>query len=658
MNCMSKIAPRIRILHLEDNARDADLIAEYLGSDGLVFDIDRVWTRDDFTSAVLSMSHDLIIADHQLPSFDGDAALVIARENAPDVPFIFVSGTLGEDVAVEALKNGATDYVIKQRLERLSGVVTRAIREVAERRRRREAEAALTESLEDYRFAAELNPQVAWTAGPDGKLDRVADRWREWTGTSGLGESWGEGLHPEDLQESIEAWTRSVTTGQPYDVNHRVKMLSGEFRWARSRAFARRNDRQEIVRWYGTTEDIHEEKLLEDALRDFTFELERRVEARTSELEKAQEALRQSQKLEAMGQLTGGVAHDFNNLLTPIIGSLDLLQRRGIGGEREKRLIDGAAQSAERAKVLVQRLLAFARRQPLAPEAVDVGALVGGMLDLFSSTSGPHIDVVLDNAEPSPPAVVDPNQLEMAILNLCVNARDAMPDGGKLTIAVRPETVGPQQSSNVAPGEYVYLSVSDTGVGMDANTLKRAIEPFFSTKGIGKGTGLGLSMVHGLASQLGGAMTIRSCPGLGTTVSLLLPVSASPVHKTDDAFAPSENHSERGTVLLVDDESFVRATTADMLADMGYRVVECANAEEALGLIEKGLNFNLLVTDHLMPGMSGVGLARSVRSRFPNAPVLIISGYADTEAISPDLPRLSKPFKQADLSAIIRTQAS
>lgn len=647
----------IRILHLEDNSVDDNLVAAFLEADGLACVIHRVWTRDDFSREIISGEYDLVLADHRLPHFDGDAALEIARDTARDLPFIFVSGTLGEDVAVEALKRGATDYVVKQRMERLSGAVKRAISEVEERTSRRRAEAALIESEQHYRFAAELNPQVAWTARPDGQLDRVAERWMDWTGTTGLGDTWGHGLHADDLERSTVAWGHSLATGEPYDIEHRVKMRGGAYRWARSRAYPRREDSGAIVRWYGATEDIHDQKLLEEALREFNFELERRVEARTSELETAQEALRQSQKLEAMGQLTGGVAHDFNNLLTPIIGSLDMLQRRGVGGERERRLIDGAVQSAERAKVLVQRLLAFARRQPLKPESLDVSGLVNGMADLFSSTSGPQIKVIVDTESDAPPAAADPNQLEMAILNLCVNARDAMPDGGTLTIAARYETIAERHSSGARAGTYINLSVSDTGIGMDQTTLKRAIEPFFSTKGIGKGTGLGLSMVHGLASQLGGAMTIKSRPGLGTSVSLLLPVSNRPVQAAADADGRTFSSLVRGTALLVDDERFVRASTADMLADLGYEVVECANAEEALEAIDGGLSFDLLVTDHLMPGMSGVDLARVVRSRTPDAPVLIISGYADTEAIAPDLPRLSKPFRQIDLSASIEAQA-
>jgi PAS domain S-box-containing protein len=368
-------------------------------------------------------------------------------------------------------------------------------------------------------------------------------------------------------------------------------------------------------------------------------------------LKAAQEALRQSQKMEAMGQLTGGVAHDFNNLLTPIVGSLDMLQRKEIGGERERRLIAGAAQSAERARTLVQRLLAFARRQPLQTVPVDVAKLVRGMADLVSSTTGPQIKVVVEVSEDVPAAMADPNQLEMAILNLSVNARDAMPEGGTLRISATSEVVETGHSSGLLPGGYICLSVADTGAGMDEATLARAVEPFFSTKGIGRGTGLGLSMVHGLASQLGGALVLRSSPGLGTNVKLWLPRSRS-VPVAPEAPLESIGASDsRGTALLVDDEELVRMSTADMLTDLGYYVIEAASAEQAMRLFQAGEQFDLLVTDHLMPGMSGADLARAVRTANPGLPILLVSGYAENEGIAADLPRLTKPFRKDELAA-------
>ncbi|MBL0407371.1 PAS domain-containing protein [Microvirga aerilata] len=381
----------------------------------------------------------------------------------------------------------------------------------------------------------------------------------------------------------------------------------------------------------------------------FVIDVTQRVRGQ-AQLAEAQDALHQSQKMDAMGQLTGGVAHDVNNLLTPIVGGLDLLQRKGLGGGREQRLIAGALASAERVRVLVQRLLAFARRQPLQPQPVDVGSLIAGMADLIASTSGPQVKVTVDTASDLPAALADPNQLEMAILNLAVNARDAMPNGGQLTISARAGDVERVHSSGLAAGSYIRLSVADTGTGMDAETLKRAVEPFFSTKGIGRGTGLGLSMVHGLAAQLGGTLTINSKPGLGTNVELWLPATEA---GTESAERPGEPEVSitAGTVLLVDDEELVRASTADMLVELGYTVVEAMSAEEALRLLEDGLVPDVVVTDHLMPGMTGTELARELHRRLPGIGVLIISGYADVEGVAPDLPRLVKPFRQAELAA-------
>jgi PAS domain S-box-containing protein len=374
------------------------------------------------------------------------------------------------------------------------------------------------------------------------------------------------------------------------------------------------------------------------------------AEARQAQL---QEALRQSQKMEAMGQLTGGVAHDFNNLLMPIIGALDMLQRRLTLPAREARLVDGALQSADRAKTLVQRLLAFARRQPLQSGAVDVPSLVKGMSDLVSSTTGPRIVVRSEVPQDIPSALGDANQLEMALLNLCVNARDAMPDGGAITVAASAERPPADVGVRRRDETHVRLSVIDTGVGMDAETVKRAVEPFFSTKGLGKGTGLGLSMVHGLASQLGGALKIDSRPGSGTRIDLWLPISKDQAGPTkSEARATLETF--KGRVLVVDDEPFVRMTTADMLQGLGYETEEAEDASEAERRITAGERFDLVVSDHLMPGMSGAELARRMREQFPEIPVLIVSGYADAKGVSPDLARLSKPFRQAELAEAIK----
>ena len=370
-------------------------------------------------------------------------------------------------------------------------------------------------------------------------------------------------------------------------------------------------------------------------------------------LNHAQEALRQSQKLEAMGQLTGGVAHDFNNLLTPIMGSLDMLQKRQVGGAREQRLIDGALQSAERAKTLVQRLLAFSRRQPLQPQPVDVAELVRGMSELIGSTTGPQIRISVEVADDLPRAVADANQLEMAILNLAVNARDAMPDGGTIRIAADLRTASHGNALRLSPASYVCISVADTGVGMDEATLRRAVEPFFSTKGVGKGTGLGLSMVHGLAAQLGGAVHLASKPGVGTNVELWLPRTDEQSDRVEVQAVAADIAPATGTILLVDDEQVARETTADMLAEMGFDVTQCESGEEALAMLRSGFDPDLLISDHLMPGISGEELAREVQTAYPKTKILIISGFADLEGISPGIPRLNKPFRQHELAARI-----
>ena len=405
--------------------------------------------------------------------------------------------------------------------------------------------------------------------------------------------------------------------------------------------------RDGMRRWISWTATM-DEAVIYAVGRDVTAEREAQETLRMTE-----EALRQSQKLEAMGQLTGGVAHDFNNLLMPIIGSLDMLQRRHVGGEREQRLIGGALQSADRAKTLVQRLLAFARRQPLQPVAVDVAELVTGMAQLIESTTGPQIQVVVDVAPNVPLANADPNQLEMAILNLSVNARDAMTQGGTLRISASPEPVQHSHRSKLKPGPYVRISVADTGTGMDKAVLARAIEPFFSTKGVGKGTGLGLSMVHGLATQLGGSLSISSKLGLGTNVELWLPVSDKTTNVNQVVSDTADAGGATGTALLVDDDDMVRMSTADMLVEMGFSVLEANSAEDALKIVDSGQPFDLLITDHLMPGMTGVDLSHEVRMRRPETPVLIISGFAEAEGIASDLPRLTKPFRQAELAATV-----
>jgi signal transduction histidine kinase len=399
-----------------------------------------------------------------------------------------------------------------------------------------------------------------------------------------------------------------------------------------------------------------------EAQRDAAAQLERLVAERTTDLEtanrqlraeiatreRAQAALLQAQKIEALGQLVGGVAHDFNNLLMAVIGNLDLLAK-GVGTDpRLNRLLSGAMEGARRGATLTQRLLAFARKQELQARATDVQRLVEEMGGLIDRSVGPMIRVEID-AEPALPAVtVDPNQLEMALLNLAVNARDAMPLGGTLKIQIALEVVA--DDHGFAPGRYVRLAIRDSGEGMDAETLAKAVEPFFSTKAVGKGTGLGLSMVFGLAEQSGGALKLESTPGQGTNVSLWLPV-ATGVAASPDAAPDLTQTSPPARILLVDDDPLIAGSTHALLEDLGHIVVLANSGEEALQLISTGLEPDLMITDYAMPGMTGLDLGREAKRLRPSLPVLLATGFAELDGVEPlDLPRLAKPYTQEQLA--------
>jgi len=393
-----------------------------------------------------------------------------------------------------------------------------------------------------------------------------------------------------------------------------------------------------------------------DVLARSREELERLVAERTREREEALAQLHEAQKLETIGQLTGGVAHDFNNLLTPVMGNLDMLRRRiSADDARSQRLVENALQATGRAATLVQRLLAFARRQDLQPRAVDVSGLIMGLEDLVTRSIGPTIKVAVDAPVNLPAARVDPSQLELAVLNLAINARDAMPGGGRLAMEVRSDEVAASRSDRLREGRYIRISVIDTGVGMDASTLKRAIEPFFSTKGLGKGTGLGLSMVHGLAAQSGGALKLSSTPGIGTRAELWLPAADEEAAANEQVHVEAVLAARPATVLLIDDEELVRAGTAEMLMDLGYSVIQVGSGVEALAVLRtREIDIDVLVTDYLMPAMSGADLVREALRIRPGLPTLLITGYTNLiQGPGAELPRLAKPFRQAELATRI-----
>jgi PAS domain S-box-containing protein len=453
---------------------------------------------------------------------------------------------------------------------------------------------------------------------------------------------------PDEADDWIELYRRVLVTGEPVRFERELVATGRHLELAAFRVEPA--SRREVAVVF---QDVTKRKLAEQELRQLNETLERRVDDAVAERQAAMLKLHEAQKLETIGQLTGGVAHDINNLLTPIIGTLDILNRRyGDVDARTARLLVGALQSAERAKILVSRLLGFARRQTLETRPLDVVSLVDGMRDLVASSIGASVELRITHECDLPAALADPNQLELAILNLCVNARDAMEDGGVLTIATERAVVGPRSAAEIKPGAYVKLSVIDTGSGMDEATLAKAVEPFFSTKGVGRGTGLGLSMVHGLAAQLSGAFLLTSAPGEGTRADLYLPVTEGipqPVLLGSTTPIPRGNLV---SILLVDDEDLVRAGTAEMLRQLGHRVYEASGATQALGMLRSGLQVDAVITDYVMPRVNGAELAEAVRQRFPQLPVMVITGYAGG-SLPGDLPQLGKPFRQSDLAAAL-----
>ena len=527
---------------------------------------------------------------------------------------------------------------------------------------------ALRESETKFRAIANSIDPMVWSALPDGYHDYFNDRWYEYTGVpygSTDGEAWSGIFHPDDQERAWEMWSQCLASGDPYHIEYRLRHHSGVYRWVLGRAQPVRDESGAITRWFGTCTDIQDIVDAREVLTRSREELERAVAERSGQLMAAEERLRQAHKMEAVGQLTGGIAHDFNNMLAVIIGSLDMLERRIAQGTTDlDRYIVAAKDGATRAAALTQRLLGFARQQPLAPVPLDINALVSGMIDLLMRTLGEKVTVETRLQGQLATALADPNLLENVILNLSVNARDAMADGGRLTIETANRTLDAGQAGELGleAGDYVALTVADTGSGMSEEVAARAFDPFFTTKGVGKGTGLGLSQVFGFARQSGGHVAIDTAPGRGTRVTLLLPRH----DRAPDAVASASGDaalsvgSAHEVVLVVEDEERVRNHSVEALRELGYTVLQAPDGIEALRIMARGQQpISLLFTDVVMPEMTGDELARRARERQPGLKVLYTSGYTpDENAITTDAgiaaALIAKPFGVAQLAAKVR----
>ena len=523
-----------------------------------------------------------------------------------------------------------------------------------------QSQAKLSESEAKYRALFNSMDEgfciIEFIDGPDGPLsDYVHVEANEaYARHAGIPNVVGQKVRtmvPDEAEEWVQIYGEVLRTGQSIRFERELVATGRQLELAAFRIEPAEKNQVAVL-----FQDITSRRAAETALQELNATLENRVAEAVAENQRDQQKLAQAAaqmhemaKLETLGQLTGGVAHDFNNLLTPIVGALDMLRRQHEGDERSNRLISGALQASQRAATLVQRLLSFARRQHLEARTIDVGDLVEGMHDLVQRTIGPHIRVQVEIIPGLPPARIDPGQLELAILNLAVNARDAMPGGGNLKLVV--DDVDASERDGVKHGKYIRLAVQDAGVGMDEATLNRAIEPFFTTKGQGEGTGLGLSMVHGLAAQSGGRFKIRSKVGKGTTAEIWLPAvegRADGLRKGDEELAIQPR---RACILLVDDEPLVRLATAEMLREMGHNVIEAESGAAALSKLQSEDEIDLIITDYLMPAMRGSELADEVHKLLPDMPVLLLTGYAHLakgEAVG--IRRLAKPFREADLA--------
>jgi signal transduction histidine kinase/DNA-binding response OmpR family regulator len=476
---------------------------------------------------------------------------------------------------------------------------------------------------------------------------------------------WLESVYPEDQPRMQSALQRSLDTGDDFVIEFRNVWADGSLHWVDVRARAIRAPNGRVSLLAGVTSDITERKLAETQLRRLNETLEQQVEERTSQLRHNEEVLRQSQKMEAVGQLTGGIAHDFNNMLTGIIGSLELLRRRLARGRTEDLdgLIDLGVTSANRAAALTHRLLAFSRRQSLDSKPVEMNELVNSMGELLhrSVNESIRLDMCLDPQLWT--AEADPNQLESALLNLVLNARDAMPNGGMLMIETFNRKLDRDFTNayeNLLPGDYVVLSVTDTGSGMPENVISRAFDPFFTTKPIGQGTGLGLSMIYGFTKQSHGHVSIESQVGHGTTVQLFLPRFHGDKDEEEVSLEGQAVEAQDGeTILIVEDDPAVRALVCQVLGELGYAYLEAGDAVGAVPILESTQRIDLMISDVGLPGMNGRQLADIGRQMRPDLKVLFITGYAENAGVragflDTGMQMITKPFAFDQLTAKVR----
>ncbi len=632
------------ILHLEDDPADAELLQAMIESAGLTYQITRVQARDEFSEALHQGGYDVILADYRLPMYDGMSALRLAQELCPDVPFIFVSGTMGEDAAIEGLTEGATDYVLKQKLSRLAPAITRALHEAENRRERKRAEEALrqhTRDMERLTTAIEQAAEVVVITDTEGNIVYVNPAFERITGYS---RAEVIGRNPRILKSGHQSlafyqdlWS-TICAGGVWSGDFINKKKDGTLYTEEATISPVRDEHGAIINYVAVKRDVTHERELE-------------------------EQYRQAQKMQAIGQLTAGIAHDFNNLLTAINGFAELMQSQLSPDDPLQEFVEKILSPGRRAAGLVRQLLAFSRKQVIQPQILDLNYVVADMDRMLRHIIGEDIELETILAPELWPVKVDPAQIEQVIVNLAVNARDAMPNGGRLTVEANNVVLEEDYAAHhpeVEPGEHVLLAVSDTGVGMSHEVQAQIFEPFFTTKEVGKGTGLGLATVYGIVKQSGGHIGVHSEEGHGTTFKVYLPRAEEVARPVAPQQGMADTPAGDETILLVEDDDEVRDLARQVLQGLGYTLLEAAGGQEALRLAAGHPGpIHLLLADVVMPGMSGMALAEQLVGSRPDLKVLFMSGYID-EAIAhhgvlePGIPFIQKPFSPIALARKVR----
>jgi PAS domain S-box-containing protein len=672
-----------KVLILAPYGRDAQSVATLLSREG--YDPHVCADLSSIAAALDERTGVVLVTEEALSDAAGVEALQRSLEAQPywsDVPFILLTTRRTErsgpqDPAGSWHFNFASNAIVLERPLGLASLLSATASAMRSRQKQFEmrdrlaeldrTRVELTERENQLRLATEAAEIGLWDVDPINDVLYWPPRVKKMFGLSADVDvsmrHFYEGLHPDDRTATAAAFEAATDPERReiYDVEYRtIGHEDGVKRWVAAKGRGVFDETGRCVRLIGTAIDITARKAAELQLRSLNEELERHVAERTEKLMAAEAALRQSSKMEAVGQLTGGIAHDFNNMLTGVIGALDLIKRRISSGRLEDldRFMDAASSSAQRAAALTARLLAFSRRQALDPKPLDPNALIMSLEELLRRTIRENISLRIVTNSAVPQAVADANQLESAIVNLAINARDAMPEGGQLTIetsVVELDESYVAMKPDMKPGAYVVISVSDTGVGMAPEILEKIFDPFFTTKPIGQGTGLGLSMIYGFARQSGGQVRVHSEPGVGTTVSLYLQASDAVAEERHEAPLTRVPDGRGQTIFLIEDDVSVRLLVRDVLEELSYHVIEAKDATSAIPILRSDQRFNLIVSDVGLPGMNGRQLADIARTHHPDVPILFITGYAANAAIragflGTNMQMITKPFAMEQLA--------